>query len=323
MFSHLKKPVICIVGPTATGKSNLGVEIARKLSTEVVSADSMQIYRDMDIGTAKLTQEEMKGVVHHLVDVIHPDERFSVAEWADRAYPILDTLIGRGKVPIVVGGTGLYIRAITDDLDFARQVGNEDVRARWEAYANAHGRHALHEALRERDPDSADRLHENDVRRVIRALEVFELRSVPMSEQYDWGRAGKRYQPIMIGLFRPRELLYERVNRRVDLMMRMGLYEEVRGLLARGYDEGLTSMQAIGYKEVAAAIRGEVSVEQAVDNIKRATRRFVKRQLSWFMRDSRIVWCPQGGHFGDEPKVDEVLKTIMRISEGFPLQESE
>lgn len=323
MLSHLRRAVICVVGPTATGKSDIGVQIADALDTEVVSADSMQVYRDMDIGTAKLTSREMKGVPHHLIDVVDPDEPFSVAEWAKKAYSILDTLIERGKVPVVVGGTGLYVRAITDDLDFAHQVGDSVVRERWEQFAQTHGRQALHEALRERDPDSAARLHENDVRRVIRALEVFELRRVPFSEDYNWGRSGKRYQPIMIGLYRPRELLYERVNRRVDQMMQQGLLEEVRGLLSRGFDEGLTSMQAIGYKEMAAALRGEVSIEEAILNIKQSTRRFVKRQLSWFMRDSRIVWCPQGGHFGDEPRIVEVLKTIARISEGFPLQESE
>ena len=285
----IRPRVVLIVGATATGKSDLGVEFARIFNGEVVSADSMQVYRGMDIGTAKLTHEEMRGVPHHLIDIVDPTAPFTVADWTRAADDAIGSITDRGKVPIVVGGTGLYIRAITEDLDFAEQPGSREVREKWQAFLAEEGTEALYRQLVDRDPVTAARLHPNDTRRVIRALEVYELHG-PLSAAYDWRRQGGRYETLLLGLRMPREALYERVERRVDKMMELGLLEEVRGLLASGVPRQAQSMQAIGYKELAAHLDGEVSLDESVMAIKRATRRFVKRQTSWFGRDERIVW---------------------------------
>jgi tRNA dimethylallyltransferase len=305
-----KPPVLCIVGPTATGKSALGIELAKQLSGEVLSADSMQVYRGMDIGTAKVTREEQQGVPHHLLDLVSPDVRFTVADWVQRADAVISEIHARGNLPIVVGGTGLYIRAITEDLSFAEEEGSEEVRRRWFSYLQQHGPEALHQALRERDPASAARLHPNDTRRVIRALEVFELGGKPLSAHYDWRVKGGRYWTEQFGLTADREVLYERVNARVDIMMEIGLLEEVAELRRLGYHRNLTSMQAIGYKELLTYLDGEVSLEQAVADIKMATRRFVKRQLSWFRRDPRVRWL----HLDEKGRIrSDDLQDILTI----------
>jgi tRNA dimethylallyltransferase len=305
-----KPPVLCIVGPTATGKSALGIELAKHLSGEVLSADSMQVYRGMDIGTAKVTREEQQGVPHHLLDLVSPDVRFTVADWVQRADAAISEIHARGNLPIVVGGTGLYIRAITEDLSFAEEEGSEEVRRRWFSYLQQHGPEALHQALRERDPASAARLHPNDTRRVIRALEVFELGGKPLSAHYDWRVKGGRYWTEQFGLTADREVLYERVNARVDIMMEIGLLEEVAELRRLGYHRNLTSMQAIGYKELLTYLDGEVSLEQAVADIKMATRRFVKRQLSWFRRDPRVRWL----HLDEKGRIrSDDLQDILTI----------
>jgi tRNA dimethylallyltransferase len=289
-MSESKWPVLCIVGPTATGKSELAVEVARAVGGEVISADSMQVYRGMDIGTAKLSPPEMKGVPHHLIDVVDPDQPFTVAEWKQLADAAIEDIIGRGRLPLVVGGTGLYIRAITDDLDFAERDESGAVRRKWQRYLEEHGKQALYEALKRVDAETAARLHPNDVRRVIRALEVAETRERPWSESYDWSIRGGRYDVQQFGLMMDRQALYRRVERRVDWMLERGLMSEVDRILASGFGPDLTSLQAIGYKELAACKRGELSYEEAVALIKRNTRRFVKRQVSWFRRDPRIVW---------------------------------
>ncbi len=307
-----KPPVLCIVGPTATGKSDLGIQLAKQLCGEVLSADSMQVYRGMDIGTAKVTREEQQGVPHHLLDLVSPDVRFTVADWVKRADAAISEIHARGNLPIVVGGTGLYIRAITEDLSFAEEEGSEEVRRRWFSYLQQYGPEALHQALRERDPASAARLHPNDTRRVIRALEVFELGGKPLSAHYDWRVKGGRYWTEQFGLTADREILYERVNARVDRMMEIGLLEEVAQLRRLGYDRNLTSMQAIGYKELLAYLDGEVSLEQAVTDIKMATRRFVKRQLSWFRRDPRVRWLQLDEKGAVRPEDIEDILTIGR-----------
>ncbi|GGJ04300.1 tRNA dimethylallyltransferase [Alicyclobacillus cellulosilyticus] len=283
-------PVLCIVGPTATGKSDLGVRIAKAVGGEVVSADSMQVYKGMDIGTAKLTPEQMQGVPHHLIDIVEPSQRFTVAEWVTLADTVIARLHAEGKLPVVVGGTGLYIRAIVEDLDFAASPGSAAVREKWRRFAQQHGPYALHAALHRVDPDAAARLHPHDVRRVIRALEVAELRGQKWSAGYRWAIRGGRYDARQFGLMMPREALYARVEARVDQMMAQGLLEEVRRLLASGVPRDATAMQAIGYKELAAHLAGEMTLAEAVAEIKRATKRFVKRQVAWFRRDPRITW---------------------------------
>lgn len=284
-------PVICVVGPTATGKSDLGVWLAKIVGGEVISADSMQVYRGMDIGTAKLTEAEMQGVPHHLIDIINPDDPFTVAKWTKEADAVISHLHAHGKVPIVVGGTGLYIRAITEDLDFSEE-GSSEIRKKWEQFAAVNGTDALHHALRDRDSASADRLHPNDVRRIVRALEVYETTGRPLSAGYDWRDKGGRYRTLQIGLEMERQVLYDRVEARVELMLGRGLMAEVKGLLEHGYTPDLQSMQAIGYKEPIRYLAGDLTYGEAVEELKRNTRRFVKRQFSWFKRDERIHWLP-------------------------------
>jgi tRNA dimethylallyltransferase len=312
--------VLCIVGPTATGKSELGIELAKLLDGEVVSADSMQVYRKMDIGTAKLTVDEMEGIPHHLLDIVEPDQPFTVADWVENADRVIQDIQQRQKLPIVVGGTGLYIRSIVEDLEFGRHSGLEEVRQKWEDYADRYGNLALHNALSERDASSANRLHPNDRRRLIRALEISEL-GEPMSDNYDWRVKGGRHRTFQIGLSMQRELLYKRVNQRVDKMVKNGLYQEVDGLLNQGYHRHLNAMQAIGYKEVAAAIAGEVSLETAIDDVKRATRRFAKRQLSWFRRDPRIHWYEKSERQDSVTlQFDSILADVKASIEGIHVQ---
>ncbi len=285
-----RAPVLCIVGPTGVGKSHVGIEVARAVGGEIVSADSMQVYRGMDIGTAKVTQAEMQGVLHHGLDLVDPTEPFTVANWVTHADDAIAGIIRRGRLPIVVGGTGLYIRAIVEDLDFARQAGSDSVRAKWEAYLLDHGSEELHRRLCDVDPASANRLHPNDTRRVIRALEVAELRGQELSRTYEWRDKGGRYNTVQVGLTMDRAALYRRVDARVDAMISSGLDAEVRRLLDTGCTRDTTAMQAIGYKEWAAYVTGETGKEEAVAAIKQATRRLAKRQLSWFMRDARVHW---------------------------------
>lgn len=314
------RPVLCIVGPTATGKSELGVRVAHEVGGEVISADSMQVYRGMDVGTAKLTPAEMQGVPHHLLDIVEPWERFTVAQWKARAEAVIDRLHREGQLPVVVGGTGLYIRSITDDLDFAQTKGSRAIRERWQRYAEQHGAEALHARLAEHDPETARRLHPNDVRRVVRALEVLELGEGPWSVRYAWRLRGGKYQTLQIGLSMPRAALYARVEARVDEMMARGLVEEVRRLLDQGVDAACTSMQAIGYKEMVAYLKGECSLEEAVARIKQNTRRFVKRQLSWFRRDPRIHWIEKNAD-GTYPEgaLDAILRAARQLAAGIPV----
>lgn len=322
-LERLDRPILCVVGPTATGKSDLAVRLAEALATEVISADSMQVYRGMDIGTAKVTPAEMCGVPHHLLNVVNPDEPFTAADWAARARALIDGMHARAKIPIVVGGTGLYIKALTEDLDFAEQPASHALRAQWQTYLDTYGPVALHQALADRDPASAARLHPNDVRRVTRALEVCETGVAAMSEGYNWSFRGGRYQTLQIGLYVPRDVLYRRVDERVRRMVEQGLAAEVEGLLRRGYDAGLTAMQAIGYKEMAKAVAGTISDEQAIALIQQATRRFVKRQLSWFMRDPRVQWFWNHLAHNHPSPIDGILQTVSLMAEGFHHEQGE
>ncbi|MDQ0189313.1 tRNA (adenosine(37)-N6)-dimethylallyltransferase MiaA [Alicyclobacillus cycloheptanicus] len=314
-MANTRPPVLCIVGPTGVGKSDFGILLAKAVGGEIVSADSMQVYRGMDIGTAKLTPAQMQGVPHHLLSIVDPDEPFTAADWTARADRVIADIHRRGKLPIVVGGTGLYIRAIVEDLDFGRQSGSPEIRQRWQAFADAHGKEALHAQLQKIDPDTALRLHPNDVRRVVRALEVAETRGQPLSATYDWRVRGGRYHTVQLGLTVQREVLYERINRRVDHMIALGLVDEVAGLLHAGYPRTLTAMQAIGYKEIAAYVCGEVDLAQAVEDTKRATRRFAKRQLSWFRRDPRIRWMDRSETAGAaEQDAGDALQITMEMA---------
>ncbi|SDW32695.1 tRNA dimethylallyltransferase [Alicyclobacillus hesperidum] len=308
--------IVCIVGPTAIGKSDLAVAVAKRYGGEVVSADSMQVYRGMDIGTAKLTKAEMEDVVHHLIDIVDPADKYTVARWKHAADEVILDVAGRGHLPVVCGGTGLYIRALTDDLDFVDAPETDEIRAHWQQYLAEHGPRALYEVLQQRDPARAEQLHPNDVKRVIRALEVADAAGAPMSANYDWSVRGGRYRTLLIGLTMERDALYRRVDQRVLHMWQAGLPNEVRRLLASGLSPSATSLQAIGYKEVVAMLAGEVGELETIATIQRNTRRFVKRQLSWFRRDPRVVWFEktESGDFasGEETRlwstIDDFLK---------------
>jgi tRNA dimethylallyltransferase len=283
--------VIVITGPTATGKTALGARLALELGSEVISADSMQIYEHMDIGTAKPTEEEMLGVPHHMIGCVSPFESYSVSRYVEDGARIADELIARGKIPVIVGGTGLYIDSLIAGTAFAAQGSGKEREALNREYDEAGGE-AMLQRLRQVDPASADKLHPSDRRRIVRALEIHALTGMAKSALDEATRTvPPRYDAVKIALsFADRADLYDRFDRRVDGMMAGGLLEEVRSLLDMGLSEEHTAMQAIGYKELSAALRGECTVQEAVDAVKRGSRRYAKRQLSWLRRDETLNW---------------------------------
>ena len=290
------RELIVICGPTASGKTAVAVEICLALGGEVVSADSMQIYGGLDIGTAKPTAGETRGVAHHLLDIAEPGEAYSVAAYREKAIGAIEGIFARRMTPVVCGGTGLYIDALTRPMGFSAQ-GDEAVRRPFEEIASQDGgRERLHAMLGEIDPESADRLHVNDVRRVVRALEIHQLTGKTLSEQraLDAQREGA-YLGRLFGLSWPREELYARIDRRVDQMMADGLVQEVEALLSGGLHARTTAMQGIGYKEIARALAGESPMAEAVERVKQATRNYAKRQLTWFRRDERVTWIEASG----------------------------
>ena len=281
--------IICVVGPTASGKTALAVELAKEVGGEVVSCDSMYVYKRMNIGTAKPTVEEMDGIVHHMIDVAEPDEDFSVSKYCDMASPIVDDIIARGKTAIIAGGTGLYMDSLIKGNDFA-PVPATGVREQLEAKAAEVGFEAMLQELRSVDPESADRL--KDTRRVIRALEVYYETGITMTEHNSRTQEiPPRYNPLWIGLdFAERSELYRRIDLRVGIMLEMGLMQEITELLSSGIPEKCTAMQAIGYKEFVAALNGECSIEEAADQVRQSSRRYAKRQLTWLRRNKDIHW---------------------------------
>ena len=285
------KRLICICGPTASGKTGLAVALAKRLDAEVVSCDSMQVYRGMDVGTAKPDAAEMDGVPHHLLDVAEPGEAFSVSRYVELADAAIADIHSRGKVAIVCGGTGLYMDSLIQGQGFAPPPDHGE-RAYLEQAAEKKGMQFLYDMLKDADPETAEKLHVSDRKRIIRALEVFLMTGLPLSYHNAQSKLkGPKHEADWIGLtFRDRAKLYARVDARVEQMMANGLADEVRSLLARGVDPKTTAMQAIGYKELAAALRGEGSIEQAVAEIQQATRRYAKRQLTWFRRNEAIRW---------------------------------
>lgn len=291
-----KPELLIIAGPTASGKTAVAVELALRLDAEVVSADSMQVYRDMDILTAMPTPEEMRGVPHHMLGVFPPDQKCSAAAYRELALGRIQDILARGKRPIVCGGTGLYINALTRPLSFAAQ-GDDAIRAELTRIAEAEGgRERLHDQLKAVDPAAAARLHPNDVRRVVRALEIYRITGRTQSEQaaLDAQRGDGPFSERVYALDWPREALYARIDRRVDEMLQSGLVDEVRRLMK---NEAVfsTAAQAIGYKEIAAALRGECALAEAVETLKRSTRNYAKRQLTWFRRDARVRWVAAQG----------------------------
>ena len=288
----MRPNILVICGPTASGKTALAVALAQRLNGEVVSADSMQIYRGMDIGTAKPTAEEMGGVPHHMLDVADPWENYSVARYVQDAVPVVDDILERGKLPIIAGGTGLYIDNLVAGREFAPFPADSGLRETLQRGAREEGLPALLHELRQVDPEAADRLHPNDEKRIIRALEVYQATGKTITQHDRESRAiPDRYAPLTIALnFRERPWLWERIDRRVDQMMAQGLEGEVRGLLAQGIPSTCTAMQAIGYKELAAAILTGRPVREGAEEVKLRSRQYAKRQLTWFRRNKEAHW---------------------------------
>lgn len=313
----MKKPLIVVAGPTACGKTDISIDLAEKIGGEIISGDSMQVYKYMDIGTAKATKEEMRGIPHYLVDELYPDEEYNVMLFQQKAKQYMEGIYSRGHIPIIVGGTGFYINALVYDNDFSEEEESE-IRKELYAVAENEGAEKLHAMLAEVDPEYAANIHHNNVKRVARALEYYRLTGEKMSEHNK--NAKEKETPYNLAFFvlnMDREKLYERINLRVDIMMNNGLEQEVRKLIEMGYSPELVSMQGLGYKEFIPYFNGEISLEQVVDDIKKYTRRFAKRQLTWFRGQTDGTWLDMGTLSKDkalEIMLDE-LKT-KKIIEG-------
>ena len=305
--------IICVVGPTASGKTALAIELAKELNGEVVSCDSMQIYRRMDIGTAKPTREEMQGIPHHMIDICDPTEDFSVSRYTDMATPIVDDILSRGKTAIIAGGTGLYVDSLMKGNDFS-PIPATGHRQRLEAQVEAEGVEGLLAELRSIDPEAAER-SQNNPRRIIRALEVFyESGETITAHNLRTRSIPPRYQPVWIGLdFTQRSDLYARIDRRVEIMLEMGLLQEIRDLLSSGIPEKATAMQAIGYKEFVDALAGRCSLESAVAQVQQSSRRYGKRQLTWFRHNEQMNWIIRT----PETSASEILENARRILRNF------
>ena len=304
--------IICIAGPTASGKTALAVELAKELDGEVVSCDSMQVYKRMDIGTAKPTKEEMQGIVHHMIDVAEPEEDFSVSRYCSLASPIVDDILARGKTAIIAGGTGLYMDSLIRGNAFA-PFPSTGVREKLEAQADSDGMEAMLKWLQSIDPEAAGRLHLSDRKRVLRALEVYLETGETITEHNKKTQAvPPRYSPLWLGLdFADRGELYRRIDARVGLMLEIGLIAEIQSLLASGIPEKCTAMQAIGYKEFVSALEGQCTVAQAADQVRQSSRHYAKRQLTWFRRNQSIHWLTRSpGEGGTE--ILEKARQIIR-----------
>jgi tRNA dimethylallyltransferase len=285
------KKILVIVGPTAVGKTYVSIELAKKFNTEIISADSMQVYKYMDIGTAKVTEQEACGVKHHMIDLIDPDEEFSVSEFQKMAEKHIEEIHNKAKLPIIIGGSGLYLNSLLYDLDFANVKSDEKVKKYYTEYYEEHGVDKLYELLINVDPQACEKIHKNNVKRVIRALEVCHITGKKFSDMStDIRKPSNKYDFKIIGLEMERDLLYQRINKRVDLMFEEGLVDEVKELVDKGYTMDLSSMRGIGYKEIIEYLEGKVTKEEAIETLKTNTRHFAKRQFTWFKADKNIEW---------------------------------
>lgn len=309
----MKKPLIVLTGPTAVGKTSLSISLAKAVNGEIISADSMQVYKGMDIGSAKIRKEEMQGVTHYLVDILEPEEEFHIVKFQELAKAALEEIYTKGKIPILVGGTGFYIQAVTRDIDFTQAEQETSYREELEQFAKEKGAEYLHEKLREVDSKSAENIHANNVKRVIRALEFYHQNGTPISEHNEEQK--QQTSPYNLAYFvltAPREILYERIDRRVDQMMEEGLLEEVKSLRERGCHRGMVSMQGLGYKEILAYLEGEYPLEEAVRILKRDTRHFAKRQLTWFRREQDVIWVDKEQFHWNEAEILEYMMSVLK-----------
>ncbi len=299
-----KRPLIVLTGPTAVGKTKLSIALAKAVGGEIISADSMQVYRYMDIGSAKISREEMQGVAHHLIDILMPWDEFNVVIFQKRCLQAMEEIYGRGHIPILTGGTGFYIQSVLYGIDFTETSEQAEYRKKLEETARREGAEALHERLRQVDPLSAESIHANNVKRVIRALEFYEQTGEPISAHNERERQKEsRYASCYFVLNDDRKKLYEAIDRRVDLMLEAGLEAEVRRLKELGCTRDMVSMQGLGYKEMLAYLDGECSMEEAVYRIKRDTRHFAKRQLTWFRREKEVIWIDKPAFSYDENQI--------------------
>ena len=309
----MKKPLIVLTGPTAVGKTSLSISLAKAVNGEIISADSMQVYKGMDIGSAKIRKEEMQGVTHYLVDILEPEEEFHIVKFQELAKAALEEIYAKGKIPILVGGTGFYIQAVTRDIDFTQAEQETSYREELEQFAKEKGAEYLHEKLREVDSKSAENIHANNVKRVIRALEFYHQNGTPISEHNEEQK--QQTSPYNLAYFvltAPREILYERIDRRVDQMMEEGLLEEVKSLRERGCHRGMVSMQGLGYKEILAYLEGEYPLEEAVRILKRDPRHFAKRQLTWFRREQDVIWVDKEQFHWNEAEILEYMMSVLK-----------
>ncbi len=303
----MNKNVLIIAGPTAVGKTDLSLKLAKDLNGEIISADSVQIYKGMDIGSATPSEEELNAVKHHFINEINPEDEYSVAIYARKAKEIIKDIQSRGKFPIVVGGTGLYVNSLIYEMDFSETVKDEKLRSQLMKEASIEGVDYIHNKLRKLDPEAADKIHKNNLKRVIRALEINILTGDKMGNFKSDPIKTTEYNPLLVCLKRNRKLLYVRINRRVDIMIENGLIEEVKKLKDRGLDESYTSMKAIGYKEVIDYLNGKYDLDMLKSIIKKNTRHFAKRQLTWFRRYEDAMWIDL-----DKEEFDESYKKIVK-----------
>ncbi len=308
---NCKPSLLALVGPTAVGKSDLALQIATRLQAEIICADSAQVYRYMDIGTAKPTPLEQALVPHHLIDLADPDQDFSAAAYQKAAFSAIEAVYRRGRLPLMVGGTGLYIRAVTDAYAFGAEGKNKAVRDRLTREARQEGLDLLYRRLREIDPEAAAKIHPNDQRRIIRALEYFTQEGKPISGQV--AQTIRREQPynlLIFGLTMPREALYRRIEQRVDKQLEQGFLEEVAKLIQMGYHSDCPGLQILGYRQLAAYIQGQTKWDETVFEIKTQTRRFAKRQFTWFKRDPRIIWLEVGEETGFQKPAEIICRQV-------------
>lgn len=306
----MKKPLIILTGPTAVGKSALSIALAKAVNGEIISADSMQVYRQMDIGTAKIMPGEMDGVPHYLIDVLSPKEDFNIVLFQKMAKEAMEEIYAKNKIPILVGGTGFYIQAVLYDIDFTESEEDSPYREELWQIAKTQGETVLHQMLGECDPEAAKEIHPNNVKRVIRALEFYKSTGKKISEHNAQERKKESpYDFLYLVLNQDRAILYDRIEKRIDLMVEQGLVEEVKALKEQGCHKEMVSMKGLGYKEILSYLDGECTLEEAVEILKRDTRRFAKRQLTWFRREKEPVWIDKGTYKNE----DEILKDILKM----------
>ncbi|EET61587.1 tRNA dimethylallyltransferase [Marvinbryantia formatexigens DSM 14469] len=314
-----KKPLLILTGPTAVGKTALSIALAKAVGGEIISADSMQVYRGMDIGSAKITREEMAGVPHYLIDELEPQEEFHVVRFQELAKKYMAQIYEKGKIPILVGGTGFYIQAVLYDIDFTQNDGDSSYRRELEQLAKEKGCTYLHDMLAAVDPKSAQEIHANNVKRVIRALEFYHESGTPISAHNECQRQKESpYNAAYFVLNENRQTLYERIDRRVDEMLKNGLLDEVRHLKAQGCTAGMVSMQGLGYKEILDYLDGNCTLEEAVYRLKRDTRHFAKRQITWFKREREVIWL-QKEEFGGSGEILAYMLDIIEHQRGISI----